>query len=60
MNTDARSDEWDDGFEHECDHCGKVKPCREMPDPFVLDVHNERTEDSWWCMACYTDRVYEI
>ena len=50
----------DDGVIRECDHCGQVKPCREMPDPFVRDVYNETTEDSWWCTDCYVDRADEV
>lgn len=56
------SDEWQwVGEEMTCDHCGRVCPCVEGPDPFVAEVHPETPNPrTWWCRACWRKRADDV
>lgn len=59
-------DDWQDSgdgttVEAECQHCGKVKPCQFLPDPFIAEIYpDDENDPEWWCRDCYEHRSYEI
>lgn len=55
-------DEWDDGVEATCDHCGETRICIESSDPYVEELHpdSESNTSSFWCRACYRKAIEEI
>lgn len=53
-------DEWGEGStETTCDHCGQMRPCLHVDDPFMAEIHDEY-KPSWWCRPCFSDRKDDI
>jgi len=47
-----------DGMENECHVCGK-KAVKYAEDPYVREVHDERSTKEWWCEDCYDNRHFD-
>jgi len=40
----------------ECSNCGKIKLCEFTRDPFAMEIGGW-SEEEWWCIECYGDRM---
>lgn len=43
-----------------CDHCGKMAVCRLASDPYVEELNERITEESFWCDDCWREAVESI
>ncbi len=47
-------DQWPEGVEVECDHCGSRRICIRSGDPFVAEIYpGSPNPESFWCRPCY-------
>lgn len=57
------NEEWDtpEAAETTCDHCGRVRKCEHLPDPYIAEVSPEEPNtSSWWCYPCFSRRKDDV